>query len=278
MLPASPGSPTLTEHRLTVATGVELHYVEQGNPHGEVLIFLHGFTDSWRTWQPILPSLSLAYHTFALSQRGHGDSSKPACCYRVENYTSDVLAFLDALHIARATLVGHSMGSYIAYQVAGDHPERIERLVLLGWGPISPTSAAARERVERLYAYVQSRQGTIDPEFIRTWIASNTVMPLAPEEMEAQVAESLKVPLITWQQLLASRLAAGPHPPVGPIKARTLVLYGDKDVYVDEGQHLLRAEIPHATVITYPGTGHALHWDSHQRFIDDLHAFLTAKN
>ena len=275
MLAASPEFLGLTEHRIALATGVELQYVEQGDPHGEVLIFLHGFTDSWRTWALNLPHLSPAYHTYALSQRGHGDSGKPACCYLVADYANDVLAFMDALRITRATLIGHSMGSYIAYQLAGDHPERVERLVLIGWGPIHPTSPAARERVVKLHTYVQSLEDAIDPAFVRAWITSMVVTPLPGSYLETVVAESLKVPLVVWQQLLASRLAAPPAPPIGPITTKTLVLYGDHDVYVHEGQQLLAAAILHATVIIYPATGHALQWACPQRFVDDLHAFFT---
>ena len=264
----------LAEHRIALATGVELHYVELGDLHGEVLIFVHGFTDSWRSWELNLPHLSPAYHTFALSQRGHGDSSKPACCYQIADYASDILAFMDALHIMRATLIGHSMGSYIAYEVAGNHPERVERLVLIGWGSLHPTSPAARERVMSLYTYVQSLEETIDPAFVRSWITSNTVNPLPETYLESQVAESLKVPRVTWEQMLMSRLAATPALSFGPITVKTLVLYGDHDVYVHEGQHLLAAAIPNATAITYPATGHALQWDQPRRFVDDLHAFL----
>jgi pimeloyl-ACP methyl ester carboxylesterase len=264
----------LTEQRIALVTGVELCYVELGDPHGEVLIFLHGFTDSWRSWELTLPHLSLAYHTFALSQRGHGNSSKPACCYQVADYVGDVLAFLQALHIPRATLIGHSLGSYIAYQVARDHPERVARLVLIGWGPIHPTSPAARARVVKLYTYVQALEDTIDPAFVRAWITSNTVTPLPETYLETQVTESLKVPLVTWQQLLASRLAAAPVPARGPIQAKTLVLYGDQDVYVHEGRQILAQAIAHAQVVIYAAAGHALHWDSPRRFIADLHAFL----
>ena len=265
----------LTEQRVALVSGVELRYVEFGDPNGEVLIFLHGFTDSWRGWELNLPHLSPAYHTFALSQRGHGDSSKPACCYQVADYVGDLLAFLDARHITRATLIGHSMGSYIAYQLARDQPERVERLVLLGWGPLHPTSPAARERVVTLYTYVESLEEAMDPAFVRSWITSNTVNPLPEAYLEARVTDSLKVPLVTWQQMLASRLAAAAAPTRDPIQVKTLVLYGDRDVYVREGRQILAAEIPQARVITYPGTGHALHWDQPQRFIADLQAFLT---
>ncbi len=56
---------------------------------------------------------------------------------------------------------------------------------------------------------------------------------------------------------------------------KTLIMYGDQDVYVREGRQILAAEIPQAKIVTYPGTGHALHWNQPQRFMADLHAFLS---
>jgi len=60
-----------------LATGVTLHYAEKGDPTGEAIIFLHGYSDSWFSFSRVLPLLSPEYHTFALTQRGHGDSDKP---------------------------------------------------------------------------------------------------------------------------------------------------------------------------------------------------------
>jgi len=271
----SPEALGLTSRRVALPTGVELHYVEHGDPHGKVLIFLHGISGSWRSWQRNLPLLSPAYHTYALSQRGHGNSAKPPCCYRVADYAGDVIAFLDALGLTQVTLIGHSMGSYIAHQVAGDHSERVDHLVLIGWGPIRPTSPAGAARVRELYRYVQTREDALDPAFVRTFLISTACNPLPAPYLETLVAESLKVPVVVWKQMLASRLSADDSPPPRPVMAKTLVLYGDHDVYVHEGQQALAATIPQATFITYPATGHSLQWDWPQRFIDDLHAFLT---
>ena len=273
--PSSPESLGVTSPRIALATGVDLDYVEHGDPQGPVLIFLHGFTDSWRTWALTLPRLSAAYHTYALSQRGHGDSAKPDCCYRVADYAGDLLAFMDALGILQATLIGHSMGSYIAYQFAADHAERVDRLVLIGWSPIHPASPAAAERVVKLNTYVQSWADQVEPAFVREFVRSCVVNPLPEPYLETMVAESLKVPLVVWKQTLVSRLTAASSPSGDPITAKTLVLYGDHDVYVREGQQVLAEVIPHAQFITYPATGHALQWDAPQRFIDDLHAFLS---
>jgi hypothetical protein len=56
----------------------------------------------------VLPLLPPRYHAFALDQRGHGDSERPACCYSVDDFAADVVAFLDAVRVERASLVGHS--------------------------------------------------------------------------------------------------------------------------------------------------------------------------
>ena len=64
---------------VSLSTGVRIEYVEQGNAEadGVPVIFLHGVTDSWRSFERVLPLLPPSIHAFALSQRGHGDSSRP---------------------------------------------------------------------------------------------------------------------------------------------------------------------------------------------------------
>src|SRR5688500_17624428 len=102
----TPGSLGPSSRRIHLATGVELHYVEQGDPAGSPLILLHGGTDSWHSWELILPRISRAYHAYALDQRGHGESGKPDSGYAVADFARDVVAFMDALGIARAAVVG----------------------------------------------------------------------------------------------------------------------------------------------------------------------------
>ena len=91
-------------------TGLRLHYAEQGDLRGEATVFLHGYSDSWFSFSRVLPLLSAEYHAFALTQRGHGDSDKPQCCYTPEDFAADVDAFMEALGIEEATLVGASTG------------------------------------------------------------------------------------------------------------------------------------------------------------------------
>src|ERR671933_1257122 len=114
------------------ATGVTLHSAEKGEPTREAIIFLHGYSDSWFSFSRVLPLLSPEYHTFALTQRGHGDSDKPECCYTPDVFAADADAFMDAVGIEEATVVGASTGALFAQRVALSYPHRVGRLVLVG--------------------------------------------------------------------------------------------------------------------------------------------------
>ena len=117
---------TTSLQEVELETGVKISYVEQGSRQGAPVLLLHGYTDSHHSFDLTLPRMPTCFHVFAIDQRGHGDSSKPECCYTQADFAGDVVAFMDALGIERASLVGHSMGSFIAQKVALEHPERVE--------------------------------------------------------------------------------------------------------------------------------------------------------
>lgn len=94
----------------TLSTGTSLHFTVQGDPEGEAMVFLHGYSDSWFSFSRVLPLLAPSYHAFALTQRGHGDSGKPQYCYAPEDFAADVDALMDAVGIEEATVVGASTG------------------------------------------------------------------------------------------------------------------------------------------------------------------------
>jgi non-heme chloroperoxidase len=114
-----------------LSTGPRLHYAERGDPKGEAIVFLHGYSDSWFSFSRVLPLLAPSYHAFALTQRGHGDSDKPECCYTPEDFAADIDAFMDTVGIEEATLVGASTGPFL-------HSEWrcATRAVLAVWYPV----------------------------------------------------------------------------------------------------------------------------------------------
>jgi pimeloyl-ACP methyl ester carboxylesterase len=258
-------------HSVSLSTGVTLSYLEQGRKNGKVLVLLHGYTDSHHSWDLDLPRIPRSYHVYALDQRGHGDSSKPACCYTQADFAADVAAFMDAVHVPRATLVGHSMGSFIAQQVALDHPSRVERLVLVGSAPTvagNPVALGFKEAVDTL-------TDPIDPAFVRDFQSSTFYRPIPPEYLDTAVAESLKVPATVWKQALDGLLAEDHTSRLHEIAAPTLIYWGDQDIFFGAAeQATLDALIPDSTLLVYPQTGHGLHAEQPQRFVRDLTGFV----
>jgi pimeloyl-ACP methyl ester carboxylesterase len=253
-----------------LATGLQMHYAEQGDPGGEVLVFLHGYADSWFSFSRLLPLLPAQDHAFALDQRGHGDSERPAEGYLMDDFAADLLAFLDAVGVAAATLVGHSMGSFVARRVAETHPERVARLVLIG-SAVTPVT----EGVRKLREMVQALPEPVPEEFVRAFQASE--VPLPDAFFEGVVAASLKVPTRVWRGALDGVLATDDAAALGRITAPTLLISGERHAYFGRAeQERLAATIPGARLTVYPDTGTAPHWERPERVAADLDAFLRA--
>jgi len=117
---------------VTLRGGLTLAYTDQGDRSGPVLLLLllPGPTDSWRSYEPVLGRIPLSIRTIAVSQRGHGDSDTPATGYRTEDFAADAVDLLDALHIERAVLAGHSGSCLVVRRVAIDRPDRVAGLIL----------------------------------------------------------------------------------------------------------------------------------------------------
>lgn len=110
--------------------GLTLAYREAGTPEPTPVLLLHGMGSSARTWDRFAGELAAAgRHAIALDLRGHGESSHPGE-YSFELMRADVISILDHLGLARADLVGHSMGGRVASLVASVNPERVRRLVV----------------------------------------------------------------------------------------------------------------------------------------------------
>ena len=150
-------------HSVALPTQVTLPYVEQGNPAGVPVLLLHGITDSWRSFEGVLPYLPASLHAFALSQRGHGDAARPVTGYYPQDFAADLAAFMDALSLGPAVIVGHSMGSYIAQRLALDYPDHTLGLVLMG----SCTTVRGNPVAVELWdSVVSTLTAPIDPGFV----------------------------------------------------------------------------------------------------------------
>ena len=259
-----------------LATGVTLHCAEKGDPTGEAIIFLHGYSDSWFSFSRVLPLLSSEYHAFALTQRGHGDSDKPECCYTPDDFAADVDAFMDAVGIEEATLVGASTGALFAQRAVLSYPRRVGRLVLIG------AQTLANEAVSGLREEVQALEDPVPPEFVREFQESTVYQPVSQEFLDTVVSESLKLPARVWRDYFEQAVLSIDHDYVlslREIDMPTLVLWGEQDLlFPREEQERLAAAISGATFRAYPDTGHAVHWDRPEWVIRDLEAFMKEKH
>jgi pimeloyl-ACP methyl ester carboxylesterase len=257
-----------------LATGVRLHYAERGDPTGEAIIFLHGYSDSWYSFSRALPLLSPEYHAFALTERGHGDSDKPECCYTLDDFAADIDAFMEAVALEEATLVGSSGGAFIAQRVALDYPHRVSRLVLNASGATLLDNEAVMGLGEEMLAL----EDPISPEFVREFQESMVYQPVPQEFLDTVVSESLKLPARVWRDYWEGVVLAPDHAArLGGIDAPTLIVWGEQDIiFSREDQERLVRTIPNATLRMYPETGHAVHWDRPEQFVRDLEEFMKA--
>ena len=230
-------------------------------------------TDSHHSFDLVLPYLSDRIHAFAMTQRGHGDADRPAR-YRAADFAADVRAFLDAVGIESAVVVGHSMGATNAQRLAIDHPARVRGLLLAG------SFAGYRDKPD-FVAFtheVAALSDPIDPRFAREFQETTLARPTAPDYLDLVVRESLKVPARVWRATFAAFLDDECTAELGRIAAPTLVLWGSRDAFASRAdQDALLAAIPSARLIVYEGAGHALHWEEPKRFAADVEAFAMPK-
>ncbi len=253
---------------------MQLEYTEQGDPQGIPVIMLHGFTDSWQSFAPVLPYLPPSLHVFALSQRGHGNSSKNALTYTPEDFAKDVAAFLEARRLGPSIIVGHSMGSTNAQCFATLYPELTKALVLIG-------SFAGFDKpvIHDFKKVINGLNDPVDSLFIVEFQKSTLTSPLSDETFRTIVDESRKVPAHVWKGVAEGWSSANYLNTLKNFDKPALIIWGDKDVYCPkDDQVLLNNALSNSTLIIYEGTGHANHWEEPERFANDLIGFVLKLN
>lgn len=259
--------------RISISTGVTLDYAESGNPQGPAVVFVHGYLDSRRIWDPALPHLPKSHRLIFVSQRGFGDADKPQSGFTQTDYVKDLEAFLDAIGVRRGTIVGHSMGGLIAHYFAVRNPAKTDKLVLVGTAPTAANSAIVGGTV---MDEINALTDPIDPAFVRISQGEQIRSPVPEAVFEAIVAETLKAPARSWQGAMAGMLSEDHAISLAEIKCPTLILYGDGDMYFTmDDQRELQRLIPQARLKIYPGVGHGLQWEKPAEFAADLTAFLA---
>lgn len=255
--------------RVRLPTGIELELAQAGS--GRPVLFLHGWTDSWYSHNGVLQALPSGMRAIAPSQRGHGESSKPARGYDLRDMAADAIALLDLLGIESAAVVGHSMGSLVAQELALARPDRVSAVVLNG--------SATTGDVPALRGMLDEARALTDPidrAYVAAFQAGTCVGPLGPGmDLQRAIDESTKVPARAWLGALEGLLAWRAPRPLGEIACPVLIAWGDRDeIFLRPEQDALLAAIPQARLSVYENIGHAPHWERPARFIAEMMAFL----
>ena len=218
---------------MPLSDGETLAYIDMGKPNGQPVVLIHGYTDNARDWVPLIPYLSKNYRLILVDIRGHGQSSKPECCYSRLDFAYDIKLLMDGLGVQKADIVGHSLGSIIAQTFAEYWPKKTNRVVLIastgGWPPSVPRKAPQFD----FASDIRKLKEPIEPDspFMIAWWDSPT--PVDPDFIRRQRKDSAGIPLRVWLAVLDQGLPADAHADLQAtlprLKAPTLLIWGSKD-------------------------------------------------
>jgi non-heme chloroperoxidase len=258
-------APALEVRQMSLRTGVRLQYADSGPRDGRPVLLLHGYSDSSFSFSRILELMPADLRLIIPDQRGHGDSERPADGYTPGALAEDAIAVLDALGVASADVVGHSMGSFVAQHMAVRAPHRVSGLVLVG-SAVTPANAVVRS----MMADVGALSDPVDPAFVREFQMSTLYRPVPEAFLDRVIAESLKLPARVWKSVLAGLLDASAMP-AGAIGCPTAILWGDHDAIFgrSEQDDLLR-RIPGAWLHVFRDVGHDPQWEVPEEFAREL--------
>jgi pimeloyl-ACP methyl ester carboxylesterase len=116
-------------HHMASVNGIQLHYVIGGQ--GDPVVLLHGWPETWYAWHKVMPALAKNYTVIAPDLRGLGDSSKPLTGYDGKTLAEDIHQLVTQLGFKTLFLVGHDIGTQVAYSYAAAHPTEVKKLVVM---------------------------------------------------------------------------------------------------------------------------------------------------
>jgi pimeloyl-ACP methyl ester carboxylesterase len=112
-------------HQDTVVNGIQWHYVDEGNPDGEVILFLHGLPEGWYSWRYVLPLVDQNYRLIAIDMKGYGRSDLQDDDYDWHTVAGQIVDLMDSLGVEKYYVVSHDWGTIIGSVMVSDHPEHI---------------------------------------------------------------------------------------------------------------------------------------------------------
>jgi pimeloyl-ACP methyl ester carboxylesterase len=257
---------------------LEVNFDMQGN--GQAVILLHGAGADLLTWDEIVPLLATEFTVWRMDQRGFGKTLRqPTPQLSLDSWTTDLLAFMDALRIDRAAIVGWSMGGAVALNFATLHPERVTHVIPIGSpGPeqvVQDTSGfAARQKLADAGASVEE---IVDAtfEFTRAafskWSRANNTR--AVDKMRQTLLRNDTRNYSEMVDALKGLSAFGPR--LGSLTAPTLIICGTEDARTPpEFSMALHSAIPSSRLELVPDCGHFYGYEKPSEIAQLVSAFV----
>lgn len=254
------------------AGGVKTRYAQAGPADAPTLVMLHGTAGSWETFCANFEALSQHFNCIAFDMIGCGFTEKPDKDYEIGVYAEHVGAVMDALGIRSASLLGVSLGSWIAVRFAVDHPERVDKMILISTaGLVSSAATMNRIKTQRSAAVDNPTWQTIsgiignlvhDPKNrIDDMIALRQAVYRQPEMKRAmQHILVLQDPEIRQRNNIAEEYWR-------TIKAPTLIVVtpDSKDIYLEMSKRAAEL-IPNSRIAEIHNAGHWPHFEQADAF------------
>ena len=237
-------------------SGRKIYFDEAGD--GPPLLLICGMVGVRQIWTPHIPTLGAHFHLIMIDNRESGESDPETAPYTAADMASDGAELLDILSIERAHVLGHSMGGFLALNLAVNHPERIDRLILVS------TTAATGAALGRPAPRLDPAGWIADPvERTRRQLRSAAApgyFDAHPEQLEA-VCALMHGNRLSFEGLTrrtnATYASHDVRDRLTAILAPTLVIHGDSDPSIPlENGRVLANAIPNARLCVFPGVGH----------------------
>ena len=265
--------------------GFHVHYQDDGDSRLPTVVLLHGFGDSYTSWEGWVQQLKTGFHLLSVDFPGHGLTRAP------EGYSLDgegladfVDAFASQLGLPKFAVAGNSMGGGVAWQLALRHPQRIDALILVdaaGFPNEKPPAAVPLAFKILKYPLGRALLRNIDnrpliDEGLKTDVFDKALITPALVDRWADFQRAPGHRAILMSVRMGSLMSASPEALRG-INVPTLILHGENDVLIEPASAgKFAAAIPGAKVLIYPNVGHLPQIEIPQRSSADVAEFLTA--
>ena len=261
-----------------------MNIIDMGS--GEPVIFIHGLSGCWQNWLEQLPLFARDHRVIAVDLPGFGQSEMPAEEISISGYADASDELMDKLDIETARIVGNSMGGFIGAELAIQHPERVERLVLVAAAGLSIESirtertTGLRHRAENILfftlGHIASRSATVA---LRPRLRAALLMTVAAHPAKLPGPLAAQQVLGSGKPGFSDALEAMCRYPLRDrlekIACPTLIVWGEKDILVPVKDAAIFEElIPDSRKIIYKDTGHVSMMERPERFNSDVKAFL----